>query len=384
MAVFGAGAFGGWTALELARRGARVTLLDAWGPANPRASSGGETRVMRATYGAHSVFTEMAIHALHRWRTYEAEWNRTFFRRTGALWMFASDRGEQFAQTSRVSLDRRARVESLTVTEGARRYPQIDFAGVSALLFEPEAGYLLARVACEHVAQRAIAGGVTYRVAAASGPVRMDASPCREVALQDGGSLAADQFVFACGPWLDTLFPDVLGKHFTVTRQEVYYFAVAAGDAAFSDERLPVWLDFGERLFYGIPGDVHGGFKVADDTAGPLFDPTNGDRSPSPGEIARARAFVARRFPSLANGPLIRSEVCQYESTPDAHFIVDRHPSAANVWIVGGGSGHGYKMGPAVGEMVAQLALGEIDPDARFSLRRFSSPPTGGWREKWS
>ena len=382
--VVGAGAFGGWTALELARRGARVTLLDAWGPGNLRSSSGGDTRVMRATYGVHSVFTELAVRALERWKAYEAEWDRTFFRRTGALWMFASHRGEQFADTSKTSLDRRVAVESIAPKEAARRYPQINFDGISSVLFEPAAGYLLARRACEYVAERAVSHGVEYRLAAALSPVRLEGPTCKAVPLQNGGSVAGDAFVFACGPWLGTLFPDAVRSHLSVTRQEVHYFGIPAGEAAYTEQHLPVWLDFGERLFYGIPGTSHGGFKIADDTPGPLFDPTTGDRSPSPAEITRARTFLARRFPALASAPLAGSEVCQYESTPDAHFIIDRHPEVRNIWIVGGGSGHGYKMGPAIGEMVADLVMHDAEPDSRFALKRFHSPPTGGWREKWS
>ena len=384
MVVFGAGAFGGWTALELVRRGARVTLLDAWGPGNARSSSGGETRVMRATYGVHSVFTDLAVRALERWKGYEAEWNRTFFRRTGALWMFASDRGEQFADTSRASLDRRVRVESIPVSEAARRYRVINFDGISSVLFEPTAGYLMARLACEYVAERGVSEGVEYRLAAALSPVRLEGTTCDRVELSDGERVYGDEFVFACGPWLSTLFPDVVHRHINVTRQEVHYFGVPPGEAGYTEQRLPVWLDFGERLFYGIPGASHGGFKIADDTPGPVFDPTSGDRAPSRGEIDRARTFLARRFPALANAPLVGAEVCQYESTPDAHFIIDRHPAAQNVWIVGGGSGHGYKMGPAIGEMVAQLVMHDAEPDPRFALTRLNSPPTGGWREKWS
>jgi sarcosine oxidase len=339
---------------------------------------------MRATYGVHSVFTDMAVRALDRWRAYEAEWNRTFFRQAGVLWLFASDRGAHFAETSRISLDTRVRVEQMTPADAARRYPQIDFGGVSAVLFEPDAGYLLARRACEHVVERAVAAGVEYRPAAAVAPVRLEASGFWAIALENGEHVRADRFVFACGPWLGTLFPDVIGKHLSVTRQEVHYFGVPGGDRTFSDEQLPVWLDFGERLFYGIPAHAQGGFKIADDTPGPLLEPTSADRLPSFEQIARARAFLARRFPALASAPLIASEVCQYESTPDAHFIVDRHPSAANVWIAGGGSGHGYKMGPALGEMIARVVMDDGEPDRRFALSRFSSPPTGGWREKWS
>lgn len=382
VAVFGAGAFGGWTALELARRGARVTLLDAWGPGNVRASSGGETRVIRATYGTRVVYTDMAARALALWRAHDARWQRTFFHRTGALWMFGRD--DTFGRASAAALRARGmRIEELTPAEAVRRYPQISFEGIASVLFEPEAGYLLARRACEHVVERLVAEGGEYRPGAAAAPVRVGA-PARYIALQDGQRIEADHFVFACGPWLGTLFPEEIGKLVTATRQEVYYFGTPPGDDRFSQDRLPVWVDFRDRVLYGIPGNANRGFKLADDTAGPVFDPTNGDRDVGDAGIAAARTFIAERFPDLARAPLVGSEVCQYESTPDSHFIIDRHPGAANVWVAGGGSGHGYKMGPVIGEMIASLVLGDAKPDPSFALRRFAIPPPGGWQEKWS
>jgi glycine/D-amino acid oxidase-like deaminating enzyme len=340
---------------------------------------------MRATYGVHSIFTELAIRALERWRACEVEWNDQFFRPTGVMWMSSSPRGDQFARTSTVSLERRVRIEEIPVATAARLYPQIDFDGVSLIFLEPDAGYLFARRACESVVRHAVAGGVDYRCAAVVPPLPVDDTSCVDISLDDGTRLSADQYVFACGPWLGTLFPDVVGAHLTVTRQQVNYFGVPAGSSDYSQDRLPVWLDFGERLFYGIPSShAREAFKIADDTPGPAFDPTSGDRRPSSEDVGGARAFLARRFPELANAPLVASEVCQYESTPDAHFIVDRHPTSSNVWIVGGGSGHGYKMGPAVGELVARTLIADADVDSRFALERFSSPPTGGWSEKWS
>jgi glycine/D-amino acid oxidase-like deaminating enzyme len=381
--VIGAGAFGGWTALELTRRGARVTLIDAWGPGNVRASSGGETRVIRATYGTRAAYTDMAARALVLWRAYDQRWQRTFFRQTGALWMFGRD--DSFGRASRDAL--RARdmpVEELSRAEAGKRFPQIRFDGIEHVLFESDAGYLLARRACEHVVERLIAEGGTYRVAAAASPIRIESSPARHIALEDGERLEADHFVCACGPWLGTLFPDVIGQFLKSTKQEVYYFGTPAGDDRFSEHRLPVWVDFRDRLIYGIPGNAHRGFKLADDMSGPIFDPTNGERDVGEAGISRARAFVAERFPALARAPLVGSEVCQYESTPDSNFIIDHHPAAANVWIAGGGSGHGYKMGPAIGEMVASLVLGEGKPDPMFALRRFAAPPREGWQDKWS
>jgi sarcosine oxidase len=380
--VFGAGAFGGWTALELQRRGARVRLVDPWGAGNPRASSGGETRVIRATYGSHEIYTAMAARALRLWRAHAERFQQQLLRITGALWMF--ERDDPFVGISSSALRTHGlTLHFLSVADAQRRYPQIDFTGISSALFEPEAGYLFARRACEHVAKVFAAEGGEYVEGAAAAPATLD-GPARAIRLSDGSDLEADAFVFACGPWLGSLFPDVAGGLVNATRQEVYYFRIPPSDARFSDARLPVWLEFGDRFIYGIPGSAGSGFKVADDTPGPPIDPTTDPRMPTESGVRAMSDFLGRRFPDLAGAPLQRAEVCQYESTPDAHFIIDRHPRASNVWIAGGGSGHGFKMGPAVGEIVASLVLGTSQVDPAFALARFASPPAEGWREKWS
>jgi monomeric sarcosine oxidase len=378
--VVGAGAFGGWTALHLRRRGAAVTLVDAWGPGNARASSGGETRVIRATYGTRAIYTRMAVRAMRLWAEHDARWGRGFFRKTGALWMFGSD--DSFGRASAKALEANGLpCETLTPSEAAKRFPQIAFDDVTSVLWEPEAGYLFARRACEHVVERFVAEGGSFRRTAVDIPVRADGALKR--LRTSAGEIEADVFVLAGGPWLPAILPDVLGDKITPTRQEVYYFGPPAGDARWVDPAMPVWVDYGERLIYGIPGNANRGFKVADDTAGPRMNPTTAARDATPEGIAAARAFLERRFPSLAGAPLLGSEVCQYEASPDSHYIIDRHPSAPNVWIAGGGSGHGFKMGPAVGELVASLVLGTATPDPQFSLSRLSAAPKDGWEEKW-
>ena len=382
--VIGAGAFGGWTALELRRRGARVTLVDAWGPGNARASSGGETRVIRATYGARTIYTKMAMRAMALWRAHDARWARGFFRKTGALWMFGRD--DAFGRASAIALRaEQLPIEELTPQAAAKRFPQISFDDtITSVLWEPEAGYLFARRACEHVVERFIAEGGEYRQSAVPAPLQIGDAPLRRLTLVDGIPIEADAFVFACGPWLGRLFPDVVGTRVTATRQEVYYFGTPPGDTRFQDPSMPVWVDYRERLIYGIPGNANRGFKVADDTPGPAFDPTDGPRDATPAGIEAARAFLKQRFPALAVAPLLGSEVCQYEASPDSHFIIDRHPGAANVWIAGGGSGHGFKMGPAVGERVASHVLTGSAPEPQFALARLAGAPAGGWEEKWS
>ncbi len=388
IAVVGAGAFGGWTALELRRRGAQVTLIDAWGPGNARASSGGETRVIRATYGTRSIYSAMARRALERWRAYDAEFGAGLFRQTGVLWMFGSDAG--FGGASADAM--RALgipLEPLTPSGASRRFPQIAFDdSIRRIFWEPDAGYLFARRACEHVVQRFVAEGGEYRQAAARAADHDAAADTlgrlRRIELEDRSTIEADAFVFACGPWLGALFPEAVGRRVAPTRQEVYYFGTPAGDTRFHDPDMPVWIECRDRVFYGIPGNANRGFKVADDTSGPPIDPTWGAREATPSGIAAAREMLARRFPALADAPLVGAEVCQYEATPDSHFIVDRHPAAANVWIAGGGSGHGFKMGPAMGELLASCVLGDGSPDPQWQLARFQVEPAGGWSEKWS
>lgn len=369
--VVGAGAFGGWTALYLRRRGARVTLVDAWGPGNARASSGGETRVIRATYGPREVYTRMAARALTLWKENERRWHRTLYHGIGVLWLVESDETYERAALP-ILRDARIAFEELTGPEVTRRYPQISCDRVRWAIFEKDAGYLLARRACAAVLEGFLAEGGEYRQLAIKAPVQPRTGELTSVTLADGSQLAADRFVFACGPWMGTLFPDVIGERVRATRQEVYFFGTPAGDRRFTDEGMPVWADHGTRFMYGIPGNEWRGFKVADDTRGPAFDPTTGERTPTADGIQTVRDYVAYRFPDLKGAPLLEARVCQYENSPDEHLIIDRHPAAANAWLVGGGSGHGFKHGPAVGELVARLVLAGEVPDAQFRLSRFA------------
>ncbi|HYC89636.1 MAG TPA: FAD-dependent oxidoreductase [Thermoanaerobaculia bacterium] len=344
--VIGAGAFGGWTALHLRRRGADVTLLDAWGPGNSRASSGGETRVIRAIYGKDRVYVEMVKRAYELWE----QLGRSLYVETGTLWMHRGD--DAYVRGSAPILrDLGFPLEQLSLAEAKKRWPQIAFNGIQSVWLERRAGALLARQACSVVRDAFVEAGGTYRV--------------EQVQPSIVESKQADVYVFACGPWLGKLFP---GIPIEPTRQEVHFFGTPAGPTSW--KTLPIWIDFGERIFYGIP-DTHGrGFKVADDTRGAAIDPTTLERTPSNDSVSRARKLLAERFPGLANAPVLESRVCQYENSPDGHLILDRHPNAPNVWIAGGGSGHGFKLGPAVGELLADAITKDREIPPLFRLAR--------------
>ncbi len=381
IAVVGAGAFGGWTALHLLRKGADVTLFDAWGPGNPRSSSGGEGRAIRAIYGPDRIYTEWVARAFELWAELERGADAHLYEETGALWMMENDDG--YVRSALPILEELGfPVESPPVAEAARRWPQIDFEGVGNVWLERRAGVLFARDACRVVAERFAAEGGTVRLGRVTpGPVA--GGVLTGASLGDGTPLHFDAWVFALGPWLGRIFPEVVGDGVRPSRQEVHYFGPPAGSALYRPPSLPIWVDFatrssgGERVVYGFP-DVHGrGFKMADDTRGETVDPDTLDRRPSAEALAASRDFLARRFPGLAEAPLVEARVCQYENSPDGDLILDRHPEAENVWLAGGGSGHGFKLSPAVGEHVAGLVLAGSPGLERFGLARLGSEASG-------
>jgi len=376
VAVVGAGAFGGWTALHLARLGAIVVLVDAWGPGNSRSSSGGETRVIRATYGPDRVYSEMVRRAFDLWDSLERSSGETLYVETGTLWMHRGDDGYVRASLP-VFDDLGLAIDEFSLTEAAARYPQIDFQGIRSVWFERKAGVLFARRGCITVRDAFLRAGGIYRVARAEAGA-IENGLLKEIRLSDGSTIETDAYVFACGPWLGRLFPGILDDWIRPTRQEVFYFGTPAGSERYRPERLPTWVDFGERVVYGIP-DVEGrGFKIADDTRGESIDPTDASRAPSDDAVERARRMIAGRFPDLADAPLLESRVCQYENSPDGDLLIDRHPEASNVFFAGGGSGHGFKLSPVVGEIVCSAVLSDKEIPEKFRLdpRRLESTST--------
>ncbi|HEX8233103.1 MAG TPA: FAD-dependent oxidoreductase [Caulobacteraceae bacterium] len=366
VAVVGAGVFGTWTAWRLQQAGKRVALIDAWGPAHARASSGGESRLTRTAYGADEVYSRWAWESLKDWKRLSAEAGLPLFHETGVLFFFG--REEPYVrQTLEVHRRLKLPTETLDRAEMARRFPQIDFSGVEIGIYEPRLGALMARRAVQTLKERFVRGGGTYLQAAVLPPPEGAALTAIETT---AGSVAAGQFCFACGPWLPKLFPGLLAGRIFPTRQEVFFFAPKAGDRRFEPGRLPGWADFNEGdIFYGFPDLEARGFKIAHDQHGPPMDPDTGDRTPSPAALAEARAYMRRRFPALAKRPLNEARVCQYENSSNGDFLIDRHPRWSNVVLLGAGSGHGFKHGPAVGSAAAGLLLDPSRPaEARFSL----------------
>lgn len=370
--VVGAGAMGSWTAHHAREGGGRsVTLLDAFGAGHSRATSGDETRIIRASHGTDRFYTRWSRRAREAWLAYGETWGVPLMLPTGTLWFAAQEDGYE-ARSAEALAAEGVPFERVSPQELEARWPQISGKGLAWALYEPEGGTLMARLGCQAVVQAFKDLGGRYGVAAVR-PGRSKGGRLLDVVDGSGRRWSAESFVFACGPWLRWLFPEQLEPILRVTKQDVLYMGPARGDVRFRPESMPSWVEYA-RAYYGIGAVSDRGFKLAPDRYGPVFDPTDGERVVDPDAIRLARLYLAERFPSLASAPVVETRVCQYETTPDSNFIIDRLPGFANVWIAGGGSGHGYKHGPRIGEyLVARLDGAELGAqdgpaEARFTL----------------
>jgi glycine/D-amino acid oxidase-like deaminating enzyme len=366
VAIVGAGVFGAWTAHHLLQAGHKVTLIDAWGPANTRASSGGESRLTRAAYGKDAIYTRMAMESLPQWKALSEVSGLPILIQCGILFFFPTE--EPYVQDS-IAAHRKFGLPTdvLTQAEMARRFPMIDFDGIRVGLHEPGFGALMARRSVLTLVDRFVKAGGTYAKGFVQPPGQQP--ELHEVQLSSGEQVRADRFVFAAGPWLPKLFPDVIGARIEPTRQEVFYFAAPAGDRRWLPVAMPGWADFnGGDIFYGFPDLETRGLKFAHDQHGVDVDPDTQSRRPTEAALAEIIAYRDRRFPLLKGAQLTGAEVCQYENSSNGDFLIDLHPHWPNVLLLGGGSGHGFKHGPEVGRYAAARLMGSGKPEPRFSL----------------
>ena len=369
--VIGAGVFGVWTAFFLAKAGAQVTLVDAYGPGNSRSSSGDESRILRCGYGSAEIYSRFARRSRELWRELDARNGSTLplWHPCGVLWLAPS--GDPYATDTLATLQRgNYSVEELDHAAIRARYPHLGADGAGLFFLEPQAGVIMARRSVQALAGELSRKGVTVRTGRALKP----SMPGRvsSVRLTYGDELRGDLFVFACGAWLPMVFPEVLGSSIMPTRQVVMFFGTPPGDDRFGASHTPALIDFASGL-YAIPDLENRGVKIGIDAHGPRFDPDNDERMLDRESVAVARAWLTRRLPVLADAPLVESRVCQYENTASGDFLIDRHPDHSNVWVAGGGSGHGFKHGPALGEYLANLISTDAASESRWAIHRSSA-----------
>ena len=349
--VVGAGVFGAALADRLAGDGWQVTLLDRDEPGHGRAESGGESRLLRFSHGAEAWYARSAWRARELWRELDPD----LLVESGLVWFARREHGWE-ADSERVLREAGIPMERLEPERAAELFPSLRTDDLAFALYEPQAGILRAQRATRALVRRARERGAQLELREA----RPDGA---SVKLDNGRRLEADRVVWACGAWLGRLFPEHV--QLRVTQQDIFFFNAPPG---WSTPPVPGFVDY-DGAVYGL-GALDGyGVKVSPDVEGPDLDPDTWPRAHSADNERRARDIVALRFPELADAPLTASTVCQYSLTPDTHFIVAPHPEhGGKVWLYGGGSGHGFKHGPALAERFEPWLRGAAEAEPRFGL----------------
>lgn len=345
--VVGAGVFGAALARQLAREHWEVTLVEQETPGWDGSASGGESRLLRFSHGGEAWYTRSARRSRELWRAMDPG----VLVDCGVAWFAYRDDGWE-ADSERLLRSEGIAVERLEPGEAARLFPSLAVDDLAWVLFEPEAGVLRADRAVKVLVSDALGAGARL--------VRGRATPAGDAVEVGASLLEGDRVVWAGGPWLSKLFPDLAVVR--ATRQEVVFVDTGTG---WSSPPVPGWVDY-DGSFYGH-GDLGGlGVKVACDAEGPAIEP--GDTDATFASERLVRDYLARRFPALSAAGIHHVRACPYELTVDTHFIAAPHPEHPAVWLLGGGSGHGFKHGPALAERMAAWLGGDEAPDARFAL----------------
>lgn len=367
--VVGGGVFGMWTAWTLQVSGHSVTLIDQWGVGNNLSSSGGETRLIRTEYLGNRLYTSLAWESLAKWKALSDRSSLPVFHEAGALYLYRHD-AENISESLQLQAQMGIPTERIELNDLVEEFPQFGYDDIQFGIYQPTMGALMARRSLHLLEKEFLAAGgkvIQAKVQAPTSGARLDA-----VRTSDGESYSAGSYIFACGPWLPKVFPDVVGGRIKATRQEVFFFQPEPGEDMFDVSRMPAWVDAHEEdLHYGFPSIEGRGFKIALDKHGGPTDPDTMYRQVSRSGEDAVRAYMRTRFPTLADRPLSETRVCQYENSSTGNFLIDFHPEMKNVILVGGGTGHGFKHGPAVGRYVSELALSTLEaPEPVFGYEQ--------------
>lgn len=372
--VVGAGAFGGWTSYYLQEMGARVVMVDKYGPANSRATSGGETRGVRSAYGGRPVaelWMRWANEAIARWRRFDEEWGERYLPR-----MFFPTGDLILRESTEPLLDESMRIwdamgvpyEVLDGDEVRYRWPVIgNTENVGIAVHEVNAGVVRARRAMEAVATVFTRGGGEIVVAEARKPTGA-AGRVSEIELTPGDRLRGGTFVYALGPWFPKVFPELMGNRMRIPLGHTFYFGTPPGSNAYEWPHLPSYNVPGCTGWPALPPDNRG-FRVR--TGGrPPQDPDESVRWVDDEYFDRPLQILETWFPALLRQPLLETRACHYESPIGRNFIIDEHPDHPNVWLTGGGSAEAFKQGPVLGEYIAARVLGrDLEPDLAEGFR---------------
>jgi sarcosine oxidase len=364
--VVGLGAMGGATAFHLARRGLRVLGLERFESGHTRGSSHGESRIIREIYFEHPLYVPIVRRAYELWQELERESGERLLTITGGLMIGPRD-GTLVTGVLASAAAHDIPHEVLSAAELRARFPGFDPSENHVAVVDARAGYLDADACVRAHLAVAARSGATLQF---DERVVSWASDGQSVHVEtDRGRYSARRLVVSAGPWMEALLPD-LDLPLSVERQVLVWLEPTTHAEWYAPTRFPIYLwEYGAGgLAYGFPRLAQGVKAAVFHNGDIVRDPDTMSRTVAPEEIQRVREALQHILPDVASGAFRDAKVCPFTNTPDTHFLIDFHPSFANVLVSSPCSGHGFKFASAIGELQADLL---VDGRGRFDVSPF-------------
>jgi len=350
--VLGLGVMGASAVHQLAGRGVRVLGLDANQRGHVLGSSHGRSRIIREAYYEAAEYVPLVQRAFVQWRELEEETGLDLLLMTGCLNIGRP--GTQVVDGVIASARRHGLPSEILTSDAMRsRFPAFALPESHVGVYQPTAGVLNADACVGALVDASVARGATIR----HGELVNNWEPDGDgvIVRTPSGTIRAQKLVITAGPWSASVLAD-LGLPLQAVRQYVVHFEPQAPER-FSPPGFPAFIwDVAEGEVYGIPYLPGSGFKVGGHDPGEPCTPETARRTVTAEEIENVRSIFERCLPGCAT-TMSMAATCLYTVTPDRHFIIDRHPEHPQVSYAAGFSGHGFKFGPTIGEVLADLAI---------------------------
>jgi glycine/D-amino acid oxidase-like deaminating enzyme len=369
--VVGAGICGVTSALELRRRGYRVSLFDPGPLPHPNASSTDISKMVRMDYGSDELYMALMEETFPRWEAWNAQWGEALYHQDGFLIMTRSPmQPGGFEYDSYTLLQKRGHhPERLNSAALKERFPAWNAANYPDGYYNRRAGWAESGKVVSRLLQTAQAEGIQLHQGKTFARLLERGSRVTGITLADGETHHADFVVIAAGAWTPTLLPD-LSDLMWATGQPVLHFK-PAHPAEYRPPRFVPWAaDISNTGWYGFPANADGIVKIANHGIGRRMSPDE-PRVVGANEEARFREFLRSTFPGLADAPVVGTRLCLYCDTWDGNFWIDHDPNRPGLIVAAGDSGHGFKFAPSLGRLVADVLERKPNPyAARFAWRQ--------------
>ncbi len=382
--VVGAGAFGLAASQELVYRGFRPVIVDPTGPTpHSLAASRDISKVVRSEYGGDLAYTQMAGQSMKRWLQWNEQWG-TVYHNTG-ITRLSSDMAQGSFERQSVETAALAGIEleMLDATAIRQRLPMFNTERVHQGFFNPQGGYVEARKVLEHLRDDLRQAKAEWHIGKSVAALVLAQGRCQGVDLTDGTRLEADHVLIAAGAWTGLLVPQ-MSQLAQATAQPIFHLHVENWDRYSPPQFSVVFPETETSGLYALP--LHPEEKVVKvglHTQGRKAHPLRTDRIVQEQEVAHFRRQMRQYAPELATSPIVYSRICLYHDTRDFDFLIDRHPDIGGLVVACGGSGHGFKFTPVLGELIASRVEDVFHPLARkFQWREPSSAADHGQSDR--